>query len=82
VGDDALRIAVKKSAGGAFSTWANESLKAGDVVDVMPPLGHFNVPLERAARITTSGFAAGSGITPLLSIVKTTLATEPAACSR
>jgi ring-1,2-phenylacetyl-CoA epoxidase subunit PaaE len=77
VGDDALRIAVKKSPGGLFSTWANESLKAGDVVDVMPPLGHFNVPLHAGHAYHYLGFAAGSGITPLLSIVKTTLATEP-----
>jgi ring-1,2-phenylacetyl-CoA epoxidase subunit PaaE len=77
VQDDALRIAVKRSPGGVFSTWANEGLKAGDVIEVMPPLGHFNVPLDTAARRHYLGFAAGSGITPLLSIVKTTLATEP-----
>jgi ring-1,2-phenylacetyl-CoA epoxidase subunit PaaE len=76
VQDGALRIAVKKSPGGAFSTWANESLRAGDVVEVMPPLGHFNVPLDAAHAHHYLGFAAGSGITPLLSIVKTTLAME------
>ena len=43
----------------------------------MPPMGHFNVPLDAAARRHYVGFAAGSGITPLLSIVKTTLAREP-----
>jgi len=78
VQDGALRIAVKKSPGGVFSTWANEALKAGDVIDVMPPLGHFNVPLDAEAAHHYLGFAAGSGITPLLSIVKTTLLTEPA----
>ncbi len=78
VGDGALRIAVKKSPGGVFSTWANESLKAGDVLDVMPPLGHFNVPLDGRGARHYLGFAAGSGITPLLSIVKTTLEAEPA----
>ena len=77
VGDDALRIAVKRSPGGAFSTWANESLRVGDVVEVMPPLGHFNVPLDASSARHYLGFAAGSGITPLLSIVKTTFATEP-----
>jgi len=77
VGDGALRIAVKRSPGGVFSTWANESLKAGDVVDVMPPLGHFNVPLDAGGAHHYLGVAAGSGITPLLSIVKTTLETEP-----
>ncbi|MET0208059.1 MAG: 1,2-phenylacetyl-CoA epoxidase subunit PaaE [Burkholderiaceae bacterium] len=78
VQDDALRIAVKRAPGGVFSTWANESLKAGDSLDVMPPLGHFNVPLDAQAARHYLGFAAGSGITPLLSIVKTTLAAEPA----
>ena len=77
VQDGALRIAVKKSPGGAFSTWANDALKAGDTIDVMPPLGHFNVPLDAANRRHYLGFAAGSGITPLLSIIKTTLAAEP-----
>jgi ring-1,2-phenylacetyl-CoA epoxidase subunit PaaE len=77
VQDGTLRIAVKKASGGAFSTWANNALKAGDTIDVMPPLGHFNVPLDAAASKHYLGFAAGSGITPLLSIVKTTLAVEP-----
>jgi len=77
VDDDALRIAVKRSPGGAFSTWANEALKVGATIDVMPPLGHFNVALDPTAKRHYLGFAAGSGITPLLSIVKTTLAVEP-----
>lgn len=75
--DGTLRIAVKRCAGGVFSTWANEALKAGDTIDVMPPLGHFNVPLDAAAARHYLGFAAGSGITPLLSLVATTLAAEP-----
>jgi ring-1,2-phenylacetyl-CoA epoxidase subunit PaaE len=78
VQDDTLRIAVKKAPGGAFSTWANEGLRAGVAIDVMPPMGHFNVPLDPSAAHRYVGFAAGSGITPLLSIVKTTLAVEPA----
>ena len=53
------------------------ALKAGDALDVMPPLGHFDVPLDPGAARHYVGFAAGSGITPLLSIVKTTLAAEP-----
>ena len=77
--DGALRIAVKRCAGGVFSTWANESLKAGDTIDVMPPLGHFNVPLDPAAAPHHLGFAAGSGITPLLSLAATTLAALPRA---
>jgi ring-1,2-phenylacetyl-CoA epoxidase subunit PaaE len=77
VQDDALRIAVKRAPGGVFSTWANEALAAGAAIDVMPPMGHFNVPLDPSAERHYLGFAAGSGITPLLSIVKTTLAVEP-----
>lgn len=77
VQDDVLRIAIKRNPGGAFSNWANDTLRTGATVDVMPPLGHFSVALDPAARRHYLGFAAGSGITPLLSIVKTTLATEP-----
>jgi ring-1,2-phenylacetyl-CoA epoxidase subunit PaaE len=77
VQDGCLRIAVKRNAGGLFSTWANETLQAGDTLEVMPPLGHFGVPLDAKRRRRYVGFAAGSGITPLLSIVKTTLAVEP-----
>jgi len=77
VEDGKLRIAVKRNPGGVFSAWANEMLKAGDALDVLPPLGHFNVPLAAGNRKHYAAFAAGSGITPLLSIIKTTLATEP-----
>jgi len=77
VQDGILRIAVKRNPGGVFSAWANETLKAGDTLDVMPPLGHFGVPLAPDSRRSYAGFAAGSGITPLLSIVTTTLAAEP-----
>ncbi len=77
VQDGILRIAVKRNPGGVFSAWANESLKRGDVLDVMPPLGHFNVPLDPRRRRHFLAFAAGSGITPILSIIKTTFAVEP-----
>ena len=77
VQDGTLRIAVKKAPGGTFSTWVNERLEAGQTIEVMPPMGHFNVPLDAANRKHYLGFAAGSGITPLLSIIKTTLMTEP-----
>jgi ring-1,2-phenylacetyl-CoA epoxidase subunit PaaE len=78
VQDGTLRIAVKRNPHGLFSNWANDTLKAGDTLDVMPPLGHFNVPLDPKHAGNYVGFAAGSGITPLLSIVATTLAAEPA----
>ena len=76
VQDGALRIAVKKSPGGTFSTWAGESLAAGDTLDVMPPLGHFGLAPDATGARHYVAFAAGSGITPLLSIVGTTLAAE------
>jgi ring-1,2-phenylacetyl-CoA epoxidase subunit PaaE len=77
VHDGQLRVAIKRSPGGVFSTWANDTLKAGDKIEVMPPMGHFNVPLSAENRRRYLAFVAGSGITPMLSIVKTTLATEP-----
>lgn len=77
VQEDELRIAVKKAPGGLFSTWANEGLRPGAVIDVMPPMGHFSVPLDPAAAHRYVAFAAGSGITPVLSVVKSTLAAEP-----
>ena len=77
VQDGVLRIAIKRHAGGVFSNWANDTIRAGDTLDVTPPLGHFSVPQDGARRRQYVGFAAGSGITPLLSIVKTTLAAEP-----
>jgi ring-1,2-phenylacetyl-CoA epoxidase subunit PaaE len=75
--DGELRIAVKKVDGGAFSSWAADELKAGDQLDVMTPTGRFGVmPASDAGRLYV-GFAAGSGITPILSIVKGILAREP-----
>jgi len=75
--DGELRIAVKRVDGGAFSSWASEELKHGDALDVMTPTGRFGVaPAPDHARIHV-GFAAGSGITPVLSIAKGVLAREP-----
>ena len=76
-GDGTLRIAIKRNPGGVFSSWANESLKAGDALDVLPPLGHFRLPASPSRRRRCVAFAAGSGITPILSIVGTALAAEP-----
>jgi ring-1,2-phenylacetyl-CoA epoxidase subunit PaaE len=77
VQDDALRVAIKKVPGGVFSTWATSHLKSGMTLEVMPAMGHFNVPLSPAHRKHYLGFAAGSGITPLYSLIKTTLLAEP-----
>lgn len=76
--DDELRVAVKQVSHGLFSTYANTELKKGDILDVMPPMGKFFTELDPAQTRQYVGFAAGSGITPLLSIIKTTLRTEPA----
>jgi ring-1,2-phenylacetyl-CoA epoxidase subunit PaaE len=75
--DNTLRVAVKKVEGGIFSTWANEQLQPGDELDVMPPVGTFNTELNPEQKKAYVAFAAGSGITPILSIIKTTLQTEP-----
>lgn len=72
-----LRVAIKRTPGGMFSSWANESLKPGMQIDVMPPMGNFNVPLDASSDRHYLAFAAGSGITPILSIIKTTLLAEP-----
>lgn len=77
VGDDEIRIAIKKVPGGAFSTWANANLKSGGQIEVMTPEGKFNTKLDVANRKHYVAFAAGSGITPILSIIKTTLKVEP-----
>ena len=74
--ENELRIAIKKVPNGVFSTYANEALKAGDIIDVMPPIGKFYTALHPDQSKQYVGFAAGSGITPILSIIKTTLETE------
>lgn len=78
VDDGELRVGVRKVRGGVFSQWINEHLRPGDVVNVMAPQGRFFVPIEPGARRHHLGIAGGSGITPVLSIMKTVLAREPA----
>ena len=75
--DKEWRVAVKKVEGGLFSSFANLALKAGDTLEVMQPVGRFYAALDPANRKNYIAFAAGSGITPVLSIIKTTLSTEP-----
>ena len=79
VDDGELRVGVRKVAGGVFSQWINEHLKPGDSVAVMAPQGRFFVPIEPQSRRHHVGIAGGSGITPILSIMKTVLAREPQA---
>ncbi len=72
-----LRVGIKRLPGGAFSTWATSRLQAGDVIGVMPPVGEFTIePDPRMGRHRVA-IAAGSGITPVLSLVATTLESEP-----
>lgn len=76
--DDAeLRVGVRKVRGGVFSNWINTQLRPGDSVQVMAPQGRFFVPIEPDAQRHHLGIAGGSGITPILSIMKTVLAREP-----
>jgi ring-1,2-phenylacetyl-CoA epoxidase subunit PaaE len=77
VQDKQLRIAIKKVTGGIFSHWAARHLLAGAMIDVMPPQGHFHIPLAPQAARHVVAFAAGSGITPILAIIKTMLVAEP-----
>ena len=76
--EGALKIGIKRVDGGAFSSWANDNLAPGDTLDVMPPMGNFHLPLDPGAARHYLMFAGGSGITPVLSILKTVLAREPA----
>ncbi|HVT85095.1 MAG TPA: 1,2-phenylacetyl-CoA epoxidase subunit PaaE [Chitinophagaceae bacterium] len=75
--DHECRVAVKKQENGLFSTFANDQLKAGDTIEVMEPIGKFYSELNSAYKKNYLAFAAGSGITPVISIIKTTLRTEP-----
>ena len=75
--DNELRIAVKRVPGGLFSTFANEQLQKGEELEVLPPTGKFYTELQAGNRKHYLAFAAGSGITPVLSLIKTTLAVEP-----
>ncbi|MDF3381912.1 MULTISPECIES: 2Fe-2S iron-sulfur cluster-binding protein [Sulfitobacter] len=75
--DGELKVGIKRVDGGAFSTYANTELKVGDVLHAMPPQGKFFTPIEPEVAKNYLGFAGGSGITPVLSILKTVLKREP-----
>lgn len=72
-----LRVAIKAISDGRFSRWANTALAAGDTIEVMPPHGSFSWDFDANAQKHYVGFAGGSGITPVLSLLKTTLLEEP-----
>jgi len=75
--DNLWKVAIKQIHGGVFSTYANTKLKSGDSIEVMEPTGNFYVDVESEISKNYIAFAAGSGITPLLSIIKTHLTLEP-----
>ncbi len=74
--EERLRVAIKQVEGGRFSRWALDTLKPGDTIETMAPRGHFTWSFEAGADRTYLAFAAGSGITPVLSLIKSGLAVE------
>ena len=75
--EGALMVTVKRIAGGRFSNWIGDRLKAGDTIDVMPPHGSFTCGFDASRSGRYVGFAGGSGITPIISLVRTALKAEP-----
>ena len=71
------KIAVKQIPEGKFSTYVNAILKSGDTLEIMPPSGTFGVPTDKVNAKNYLFFAAGSGVTPIISMIKTHLASEP-----
>ena len=72
-----LEIGVRLQPGGQFAEFVTAELKVGDTIEAMPPAGHFHVEINEHQKRHYVGFAAGSGITPILSMIKSVLATEP-----
>ena len=77
VDDGDLRIGVRHVTDGVMSSWLNRDLKTGDQIDVLPPEGRFFVPIDPTQTRHYLGIAGGSGITPILAIMKTVLTREP-----
>jgi ring-1,2-phenylacetyl-CoA epoxidase subunit PaaE len=77
--EGAWKVAVKLIPGGKFSTYVNETLQKGDTLDIMAPSGTFGIPVDPETAKNYLFFAAGSGITPIMSMIKTHLAAEPGA---
>jgi ring-1,2-phenylacetyl-CoA epoxidase subunit PaaE len=75
--DNELRIVVKQARDGTFSHYANTALRPGDLIEVMPPAGRFGTPIAPDEARVHVGFAAGSGITPIMAILRTVLSREP-----
>jgi ring-1,2-phenylacetyl-CoA epoxidase subunit PaaE len=75
--DEELMVTVKRIAGGVFSNWVGDQLKPGDMLDVMTPHGSFTTEFDPTAKRHYVGFAGGSGITPVISLIRTALSIEP-----
>lgn len=75
--DEDLMVTVKRIAGGAFSNWVGDHLKPGDTLEVMSPHGSFTTEFDFTAKRHYVGFAGGSGITPVISLIRTALSVEP-----
>jgi len=75
--DGRLRVGIKRLHGGAFSTFATTEIEPGDRLEVMPPAGEFTISPDAGRARRYGAVAAGSGITPILSLISTTLETEP-----
>ena len=78
--DGELRIVIKRLAGGAFSNWANEHLHVGDTLSVMTPDGRFGVPIAAGLAAHAGGVRRGSGITPVMAILKSVMRREAGRC--
>lgn len=76
--DAPLEIGIRVQPGGRFSNYVQDQLQVGDQLQVMPPFGRFHVDIDPRAKRTVLAFAAGSGITPVLSIMRAVLEGEPA----
>jgi len=75
--DGKIQVGIKRVDGGAFSTFANTELQVGDTLNAMPPMGKFHTEIEPNKEKNYLGFAGGSGVTPVLSVLKTVLTREP-----
>ena len=76
--DGVLQVTVKQIAGGVFSNWVADTLKCGDSIDVLPPHGSFTTDFDPGLARRYVAFAGGSGITPIVSLIRTALSVEPA----
>ncbi|HXH53521.1 MAG TPA: ferredoxin--NADP reductase [Sphingomicrobium sp.] len=75
--EDDWMVTVKRIADGVFSNWVAENLKPGDTIDVMPPHGSFTTDFDPGRKRRLVAFAGGSGITPVMSLIRTTMREEP-----